>query len=466
MKYYGEDTIAAISTPIGTGGIGIIRISGSEAITAANKIFKGINERAAENTVALMSSHTLKYGIITDPVSGEFIDECLLSVMRAPHTYTREDVVEINCHGGYAVLRKILSVLFDLGIRPAEPGEFTKRAFLNGRIDLSKAEAVMDIINAKTQSGRKTAAEQLSGRLYREIGAIREQLKLCLAEIEVALDYPEYEMDEETSGSAMILLKETREKLKRLSDTFYRGRILKEGVRIAIAGLPNAGKSSLLNLLSGFNRAIVTDIPGTTRDTIEETIDLDGIPLILTDTAGLRDTEDTVEKIGVDRSYTAIEDSDLVLFMADISDLKSAADSCTLLKELKNKIPQERMIVILNKVDAEQNGAAGLFEANAVKMSVKENLGTEQLLEQIKNTLNLDTMELDSTVITSERHKNLIDRACLSLQKAEESYQMRMPLDCISYDIWECGKLLGEITGESIEDDVLETIFSKFCLGK
>ena len=268
MKYYFEDTIAAISTPSGTGGIGIIRISGEAAIDCANKIFRKANERAAEcNTVARMLSHTLKYGVIIDPETDELIDECLISVMKGPNSYTKEDIVEINSHGGPAVIRKILSLLFKMGIRPAEPGEFTKRAFLNGRIDLSKAEAVMDIINAGTEAGRKAAASQLSGRLYNEINKIREKLKLCLAEIEVALDYPEYEMDEEASDSAINLLQETKNILNELAATYYRGRILKEGIRISIAGIPNAGKSSLLNFLSGYERAIVTDIPGTTRDT-------------------------------------------------------------------------------------------------------------------------------------------------------------------------------------------------------
>lgn len=468
MRYHSEDTIAAISTPAGTGGIGIIRISGNEAVEIANKIFRGISKRAAgKDAVARMSSHTLKYGIIVDPNTEELLDECLISVMKAPHSYTKEDVVEINCHGGYAVMRKILSILFQVGARPAEPGEFTKRAFLNGRIDLSKAEAVMDLILAKTDAGRKTAAQQLSGRLSGEIATIREKLKLCLAEIEVALDYPEYEMDEETGASAIALLDEIQKKLKSLSDTFYRGRILKEGIKVAIAGIPNAGKSSLLNLLSGYDRAIVTDIPGTTRDTIEESIDFEGIPIILTDTAGLRETSDAVEKIGVGRSYEVIRNSDIVVFLADISDSVPAARSKELLNEIKNKIGSDKnIIVVLNKSDIEQREAAAVFGEYAVKMSVKENRGTELLLEKIKELMQIGAVENSDTVITSERHKTLIDQALDALRKAVESYQDHMPLDCISYDIWECGKFLGEITGESIEEDVMETIFSKFCLGK
>ena len=468
MRYHSEDTIAAISTPAGTGGIGIIRISGNEAVEIANKIFRGVSKRAAgKDAVARMSSHTLKYGTIVDPNTEELLDECLISVMKAPHSYTKEDVVEINCHGGYAVMRKILSILFQIGARPAEPGEFTKRAFINGRIDLSKAEAVMDLILAKTDAGRKTAAQQLSGRLSGEIAAIREKLKLCLAVIEVALDYPEYEMDGEAGGSAITLLNEIQKKLKKLSDTFYRGHILKEGIKVAIAGIPNVGKSSLLNLLSGHDRAIVTDIPGTTRDTIEESIDYEGIPIILTDTAGLRETSDAVEKIGVDRSYEVIQNSDIVVFMADISDSVQAARSKELLDEIKTKIESDKnILVVLNKSDIEQREASAVFGEYAVKMSVKENRGAEVLLEKIKELMQIGAVENSDTVITSERHKTLIDQALVALRKAEESYQANLPLDCISYDIWECGKFLGEIPGESIEEDVMETIFSKFCLGK
>lgn len=467
MKYHFEDTIAAISTPAGAGGIGIIRISGDSAIEKANLIFKGFNKRAAEeNTVARMSSHTIKYGQIFDPDSGELIDECLLSVMKGPHSYTKEDIVEINCHGGYAVMRKILNVLFKMEIRPAEAGEFTKRAFLNGRIDLSKAEAVMDIINAGTDAARKAASDQLSGRLYKDITKIREELKICLAEIEVALDYPEYEMDNQAGNSSMNILEKAQKQLKKLSETFYQGRIIKEGIRISIVGIPNAGKSSLLNLLTGFDRAIVTDIPGTTRDTIEEIIDYEGIQIILTDTAGLRETKDAVEKIGVDRSYDAIEKSDVVIFMADISDIKRAKQSKELIDEIKYKFSDKSFITLLNKSDIEISGAAELFDENALKISVKEEKGIKYIFDQIKQLMKVGSISTDQTVITSQRHKNLLDKASDALDKAKESYENNLPLDCISYDIWECGKFLGEITGDSIEDDVVETIFSKFCLGK
>lgn len=467
MKYYFEDTIAAISTPSGTGGIGIIRISGEAAIDCANKIFRKANERAAEsNTVARMSSHTLKYGVIIDPETDELIDECLISVMKGPNSYTKEDIVEINSHGGPAVIRRILSLLFKMGIRPAEPGEFTKRAFLNGRIDLSKAEAVMDIINAGTEAGRKAAVSQLSGRLYNEINKIREKLKLCLAEIEVALDYPEYEMDEEASDSAINLLQETKNILNELAATYYRGRILKEGIRISIAGIPNAGKSSLLNFLSGYERAIVTDIPGTTRDTIEESVDIDGIPIILTDTAGLRETSDIVEKIGVDRSYDVMQNSDIIIFMADISDLENAKNSKIMLDDIKEKYPEKNIITVLNKIDIENKEAIEIFSEDNIKISVKNEIGTNLLFEKIREIIDINSISSDQTIITSERHKILIEKACEALNKARESYEMNLPLDCISYDMWECGKFLGEITGESIEEDVVETIFSKFCLGK
>ena len=467
MRYHCDDTIAAISTPAGAGGIGIIRISGDAAIEKSNKIFKSIKKRATEeNAVARMSSHTIKYGYVVDPDTDEIIDECLISVMKGPHSYTKEDIVEINSHGGYAVMREILSILFKMGIRPAEPGEFTKRAFLNGRIDLSKAEAVMDIINARTDAGRKTAAGQLSGKLSNEIQKIREKLKLCLAEIEVALDYPEYEMDEEAGDSAMKLLEETQKILSTLSETFYQGRILKDGIKVSIAGIPNVGKSSLLNLLSGHERAIVTDIAGTTRDTIEESIDYEGIPIILTDTAGLRETSDIVEKIGVDRSYGAIENSDVVIFMADVSDKNRALLSKELLDDINNKFESKNIITVLNKCYIEAEQTVEIFSEDSVKISVKEKTGIKTLFEKIKELMKIGAIAENQTIITSERHKALLDNALYALKKAQVSYETNMPLDCISYDIWECGKFLGEITGESIEEDVMETIFSKFCLGK
>ncbi len=469
MKYDFEDTIAAISTPPGTGGIGIIRMSGEAAVRAADKIFStNIKRAAGSNAVARMSSHTLRHGYITDPGTGEMIDECIISVMKAPRSYTKEDVVEINCHGGSAVMRRILSLLFECGVRPAEPGEFTKRAFLNGRIDLSMAEAVMDIINAGSEAGRRAAADQLSGRLSREISEIQDKIKLCLAETEVAIDYPEYETEEDTAAHAMALLKEIKEKLVRLSETFYRGRIMKEGIKVAIAGIPNAGKSSLLNMLSGRDRAIVTDIPGTTRDTIEEYVDLDGIPVILTDTAGLRKTSDTVEKIGVDRTYGAIESSDAVLFTADISSKDAAERSLKLLNDIKERFNNDKhMIVLMNKSDIESEGAAELFGSDAVRISAGKEQGTEAIIAKIRDAAGLGAEAGGHTaIITSRRHKQLIDNALDALSKAEESYEAHMPVDCISYDLWECGRYLGEITGGTIENDVIETIFSKFCLGK
>ena len=455
------DTIAAIATAMAGSGIGIVRISGEEAVSITDQIF----HMPGGKKLSDMETHTIHYGHIRD--GEEVIDEVMVLLMRGPRSYTREDTVEIDCHGGVYVMKRILETVIKYGARPAEPGEFTKRAFLNGRIDLSQAESVIDVISAKNEFALKSSMKQLSGAVSDAVKEIRGEILHEIAFIESALDDPEHISLDGYGERLELTIEGAVDRIEKLLASSDNGRILKEGIRVSIAGIPNAGKSSLLNLLSGYDRAIVTEIPGTTRDTIEETIDYEGIPILLTDTAGLRETSDVVEKIGVDRSYEAIESSDIVVFLADISDSARARQSKELLEEIrKTSGAKKNIIVVLNKSDIEQEGAASFFEEDSVRMSVKEDRGTELLLGRIRELMQVGAVESNETVITSERHKSLIDRALGALRKAEESYRENLPLDCISYDIWECGKLLGEITGDSIEEDVMDTIFSKFCLGK
>ncbi len=478
MTNYQDYTIAAISTPPGSGGIGIIRLSGDRAIEIADGIFtkdrngtelnKDQDCIRAAGEVARMSSYTLKHGYIFDPSTQERIDECLISVMKGPHSYTGEDVVEINSHGGYAVLRRILSLLYKYGAKAAEPGEFTKRAFLNGRIALSEAEAVSDLIQAKTEESRRAAFSQLSGSITREIQELSKQLSETLAKIEVAIDYPEYEEDEQVSQEAVSSLEATEEAIQKLLRSYDRGRILREGFRIAICGRPNAGKSSLLNAMTGSNRAIVTDIAGTTRDTIEEMVDLDGFTLLVTDTAGLRETEDTVEQIGVHRAYEEIEKADLVVFLADSQN--DPKEECALRKQiLQNLHANSRLIAAVNKQDLlteERRGAyVREFGKEIFFFSVKEQ-GAEPIFNEIRKILTEQEVNPGSAVLTNERHKALAEQALNAITQAKNSVAQGRPLDFISYDVWECARCLGEITGDNVTDDVVDMIFSKFCLGK
>ena len=481
MSAYIDDTIAAISTPPGNGGIGIIRISGNFAVKAADQIFvKQIpaekNNQTAQPScaVAHMQGYTMSHGYIIDPETREVIDECMISVMRAPRSYTKEDVVEINSHGGYAVLKKILSLLYKQNVRPAQPGEFTKRAFLNGRIDLSEAEAVMDLIQAKTEAGRKAAVEQLSGRLSEKVKEIRESLVMCLAEMEVSIDYPEYEMEEEAAGHAMEHLQAAEAALRELLDTYDRGRIIKEGLRIVIAGKPNAGKSSLLNMMTGYDRAIVTEIPGTTRDSIEESIEFEGIPLLITDTAGLRETEDTVEKIGVHRTYQEISRADMLIYMIDGSEKDPDADLLHDILIQNQGLTEENVLLVINKIDKTDDSAQMHLHFKekyrpyrTVCISLKEKRGIEQIYDRIRMILSESGIESNTEVmITNQRHKMLIENGLNALLQAKESRRQNLPLDCIAFDVWQCGNFLGEITGQSVGDDVVDMIFSKFCLGK
>ena len=456
-----EETIAAISTPQGTGGIGIIRISGKKSFEIATKIFK------FKKNFEQIKSHTVNYGKIIDPANSETIDEVLVSKMEQPNTFTREDVVEINCHGGMVVMKRILGLVIKEGARPAEPGEFTKRAFLNGRIDLSQAEAVIDLINSKTGEGSRAAVSQLEGKLSKKLKEVRERLIELIAHIEVTVDYPEHDIEEITGKEVYDKLKIIGLKLEDIVKGFEKGRIIREGINVVIVGKPNVGKSSLLNELLGENKAIVTDIPGTTRDIIEEYVNINGIPVRIVDTAGIRETQDIVEKIGVEKAEKAIENADLVIMMIDAGEGLSGEDE-DILERLGNK----KVIILINKIDLVDDSLVKNIERklnmqNTIKASVKQGLGIEELEKKITDIFLKGEINLNSEIlITNVRHKNLIDMTIKSIQEAGSAYESGMPLDCITIDIKDAAEHLGQITGESVNEDVVHQIFSRFCIGK
>lgn len=455
------DTIAAISTPLGTGGIGIVRISGPEAFGIAEAVFRGT--RAFSD----IPSHTVSYGKIIDADSGETIDEVLALKLEQPRTFTREDMVELDCHGGTVVLRRVLEQVIKAGARPAEPGEFTKRAFLNGRIDLSQAEAVIDLINAKTLEGSKAAVGQLEGRLSRSLNRARRRLVELMAHMEVTFDYPEHDTEEITAAMVLEGIAEVRGQLLDISGSFERGRIIREGINIVITGKPNVGKSTLLNELAGSGRAIVTDIPGTTRDIIEEYISIRGIPVRLTDTAGLRETEDAVERIGVEKAELAVENADLVIAVLDAGTGISDLDRDVLLK-VKGRLS----VYMVNKTDLasteqlaaikKELGGTALIEAR-----LKDGEGVRELEEHIYGLFMGGRVKAnDEVLLTSTRHKKLVDAALADLGRAGEALKAGMPLDLAAIDIRSAAESLGMITGEAVDEEVLTEIFSKFCVGK
>lgn len=456
------DTIAAISTPVGEGGISIVRISGDDAIKVAQRIYQGKN-------LEKVASHTINYGHIIDPDTKQEVDEVMVSVMRAPHTYTREDVIEINCHGGLLATNRILQLVLSYGARMAEPGEFTKRAFLNGRIDLSQSEAVMDLIRAKTDKSMKVALNQLDGDLSRLIRHLRKDILDVLAQVEVNIDYPEYD-DVEEMTTEMLKEKATdiQQRIHSLLKTAKQGKVLREGLATAIIGRPNVGKSSLLNALLHEDKAIVTNVAGTTRDVIEEYVNVNGVPLKLIDTAGIRDTADTVEKIGVERSRKALDAADLVLLLIDNSAPLTAEDE-KLLAATKDK----QRIVILNKTDLpsqldldrlkELVGDAALIETSIVKHEGMDQLGAQishMFLDQgIESSQN-------NVMVTNARHIGLLHQANDALSDVLKGIADGMPVDLVQIDMTRCWDLLGEITGDSYQDELLDQLFSQFCLGK
>ncbi|MEY8583803.1 tRNA uridine-5-carboxymethylaminomethyl(34) synthesis GTPase MnmE [Ligilactobacillus animalis] len=455
------DTIAAIATPPGEGAISIVRLSGDDAVTIANQVFKG-------KDLTKVSSHTINYGHFIDPKTREIIDEVMVSVLRAPKTFTREDTIEINCHGGIVPTNKILQVLLTNGARLAEPGEFTKRAFLHGRIDLAQAESVMDLIRAKTDRSMKAALNQLDGNLSQLIKNLRQEILDVLAQVEVNIDYPEYDdVEEMTSKLLREKAIDVRAKIEQLLVTARQGKILREGLATALVGRPNVGKSSLLNHLLHEDKAIVTDIAGTTRDVIEEYVNVRGVPLKLVDTAGIRETDDMVEKIGVERSRQAIDRSDLVMLLLNASEPLTTEDI-----ELLQLTQAKKRIIVLNKMDLEPKlDLNELYQyvdkAEVLKTSVLKNEGISELEEHIAALFYGGIENSQTTVlVTNARHIALLEQAEAALESVLTGLDQELPVDLVQIDMTRAWELLGEITGDSYQDELLDQLFSQFCLGK
>ena len=451
------DTIAAISTPLGEGAIGIVRLSGTDALAIAQKIYIG-------KDLSIASSHTLNYGHIIDPQNNDILDEVMIGVMLAPKTFTREDVIEINTHGGIAVTNEILQLALRQGARMAEPGEFTKRAFLNGRVDLTQAEAVMDIIRAKTDKAMNIAVKQLDGSLSQLITNTRQEILNTLAQVEVNIDYPEYDdVEEMTTAIISEKTQEFQTLLENLLSTARRGKILREGLSTAIIGRPNVGKSSLLNNLLREDKAIVTDIAGTTRDVIEEYINIKGVPLKLVDTAGIRETDDVVEKIGVERSKKALEEADLVLLVLNASEKLTDQDRKLIeLSETSNRI------ILLNKTDLPEVIEVDEIPAGFIRISVLENQNIDEIEERINKLFfdNAGIVEQDATYLSNARHISLIEKAVESLQAVNDGLESGMPVDLLQVDLTRTWEILGEIIGDAAPDELITQLFSQFCLGK
>ena len=444
-----EDTICAISTASGVGGISIIRVSGKDSIKIVNSIFKG-------KDLEKVDSHTINYGFIL--YEEKIIDEVLISVMRAPKTYTMEDVVEINLHGGIAVTNKVLEILLTIGCREAEPGEFTKRAFLNGRIDLVKAESVSDLIDAETENARELSVNNLTGKLSDIIREVKQELLALEANIEVNIDYPEYEdIEDITNEKAIIALEKITDKFDKLIEESKSGKIIKNGLNVAIIGAPNVGKSSILNALLEENKAIVTDIEGTTRDIVEGRIILNGIMINFIDTAGIRETKDVVEKIGVDKSFEKLNEADLVILVLDGSRPLKEEE-----KELLDKVKTKNHIIFINKSDLNKK-----INIEGISGNTKETNGLDDLKKAIINVLESNTrINKDMTYISNARQLSLIKKADNSLKKALNGLKENIPVDVVTIDIESAKNNLGEILGENYKDDLLDELFSRFCIGK
>lgn len=454
-----EDTIAAIGTAPGESGIGIIRISGEEALPILTRIFVPVSHE--------IKGRVLSYGHIIDPGTGKILDEVMAVYMKGPYTYTAEDVAEIQCHGSFVSLRNILELVLRSGARLAEKGEFTKRAFLNGRLDLSQAEAVIDLIRARSEKTFDVAMSQLEGVFSAQIGQIREDLVDVLVNLTVNIDYPDEDIEQITYDNLKKSILKIKEKIDKLLSTSDTGRIIREGLKISIIGKPNVGKSSLMNALMGENRAIVTDIPGTTRDTIEETLVIRDIPVVLTDTAGIRDTDDTIERIGIEKSKEAFNRSDLVIFVIDASRPLERDDM-----DIIRTIGDRKVIVLLNKTDkgiyiSEDDIKKDMPNACVIKTSLINGEGTETLAEVVENLVYGGHMTRSETnIVTNARHKALLQEASGSMKDAVSMIIDRQPLELIEIDVNHGYEALGEITGQTAVPDIIDRVFERFCLGK
>ncbi|MGE7891413.1 tRNA uridine-5-carboxymethylaminomethyl(34) synthesis GTPase MnmE [Bacillus cereus] len=455
------DTIAAISTALGEGAIAIVRVSGDDAVEKVDRIFKG-------KDLTGVPSHTIHYGHIVDLDTNQVIEEVMVSIMRAPRTFTRENIVEINCHGGLVSVNKVLQLILAQGVRLAEPGEFTKRAFLNGRIDLSQAEAVMDLIRAKTDRAMNVAINQMEGRLSKLIGRLRQEILETLAHVEVNIDYPEYDDVEEMTHNILIeKATHVRSEIEKILETSKQGKILREGIATAIIGRPNVGKSSLLNSLVQENKAIVTDIAGTTRDVIEEYVNVRGVPLKLIDTAGIRETEDVVERIGVERSKEMMSQADLVLVVVNYSEALTNED-----EDLFRAVQGKDFIVIVNKTDLPQaidmERVTELAAGNRViTTSLIEEQGIDELEKAIADLFFEGTIDsADMTYVSNARHIGLLTQAGQTIGDAIDAIENGVPIDMVQIDLTRTWEILGEITGDTVHESLIDQLFSQFCLGK
>lgn len=455
------DTIAAISTPMGEGGIAIIRVSGSEAIPLVDRIFKG------KQPLLSVNSHTIHYGFLTEPVTNQKIEEVMVTVLKQPKTYTRENIVEVNCHGGILSSQRVLQLIVDQGARLAEPGEFTKRAFLNGRLDLTQAEAVIDLIRSKTNKAINVALKQVDGRLSHKIIDLRQQLLEVLAHIEVSIDYPEHDVEDLSHQFLTETCKKVLEQIDQLLQTAAQGKILREGIKTAIVGRPNVGKSSLLNALAHENKAIVTEIPGTTRDIVEEYVNVRGIPLQLIDTAGIRETTDLVEKLGVERSRKVLQEADLILLVANIAEEWLEEDDVML--EL---VKGMKTILILNKTDLPNAIEPKTIQEKNPDMriiatSILRDQGIEDLEQAIADLyLSGQVDQDDLTYVSNTRHIHLLHDARDAISEALEGFICGLPVDIVQIDVHRSWQSLGEIIGEKVSDSLIDQLFSQFCLGK
>lgn len=456
------DTITSISTPMGEGAIGIVRLSGPQAIEIGDILYKG------KKKLSEVETHTINYGHIIDPETNETVEEVMVSVLRAPKTFTREDIIEINCHGGILTINRILELTMTYGARMAEPGEYTKRAFLNGRIDLSQAEAVMDFIRSKTDRASKVAMNQIEGRLSDLIKKQRQSILEILAQVEVNIDYPEYDdVEDATTDFLLEQSKRIKEEINQLLETGAQGKIMREGLSTVIVGRPNVGKSSMLNNLIQDNKAIVTEVAGTTRDVLEEYVNVRGVPLRLVDTAGIRDTEDIVEKIGVERSRKALNEADLILFVLNNNEPLTEDDQ-TLFEVIKN----EDVIVIINKTDLEQRLDVSelremIGDMPLIQTSMLKQEDIDELEIQIKDLFfGGEVQNQDMTYVSNSRHISLLKQARQSIQDAIDAAESGIPMDMVQIDLTRTWEILGEIIGESASDELIDQLFSQFCLGK